>query len=97
VTTLNYLAREQQCATAWRKKIAQMTKKVLLIEIPWCVKPAGPLHQLHAFADSVLGDHFLLLDAADGSSSLFWQKTDTSFSKRILAASPNIHFIFGDS
>lgn len=85
VTTLNYLAREQQCATAWRKKITQMTGNELLVEIPWCIRPIGPLHQLNAFADSVLGDHFLLLDAADGSSSLFWQKTDTSFSNQILA------------
>ncbi len=84
-TTLNYLAREQQCATAWRTKITQMTPKELLVEIPWCVKPDGPLHQLNAFADSVLSDHFLLLDAADGSSSRFWQKTDSSFSNRILA------------
>jgi len=55
-----------------------MIRIKFLAAILWCVRPAGTLHPLNAFADSVLSDHFLPLDAAKGS------RTETNFSRIII-------------
>ena len=80
-----YYEREKRCADLWRAQVKKLSATEALVVIPWSGKANGPVHRFNAFADSLLGDRFFLLDRPDPYQPLFWQDCqDSTFAQTIV-------------